>query len=267
MVPRVAFFLITGFWIVMNVLLWRTEYGLHGGEISVPVDLVWRKILTAPDISALNIYQDGRKAGFCQISTGVEQAMAALDENAVPPEGLVSKNGYQIRFSGNMSFGAITNRMRFDGQLQFSPDRAWHELNLRVSTRYGVVNIHSAAAEQTVRFKVTSEDVNFERVLRFTDLQNPAMLLHTLGGGLGSGLAGELNLPVVQSPPAIVAGIVEWEAYRDRVIIAHEPVTAYRLETHALGHPVVVYVSSLGEILRVELPGGITALLDEWDRP
>jgi len=263
MVPRVTFFLVAAFWVTMNVLLWRAEYGSHGGEISVPVDLVWRKILTAPDISSLTIYQDRRRAGFCQFSTSVEQAMAALDENTVPPEGLAAQSGYQIHFNGNMSFGAITNRARFDGRLLFSSARVWRELNFRVSTRDAAVDIHSVAAEQTMRFKITSDGVNFERVLSFADLQNPNALLRALGGGLTD----ELGLPDMPSSPAAAAGTVKWEAHRDRVTIGHEQVTAYRLETSVLDHPVVIYVSSLGEILRVELPGGVTALLDEWNKP
>ena len=267
MVPRITFFFIAAFWVTMNVLLWRAEYGSHGGEISVPVDLVWRKILTAPDVSALTIYQDRRRAGFCEVSTSVEQAMAALDENTVPPEGLAAQSGYQIHFNGNLSFGAITNRVRFDGRLQFSSARAWRELNLKVSTSDAVADIHSVAAEQTVRCKFTSEGVNFERVLSFADLQNPNALLRTLGGGLGGGWVDELDLPMIPSSPAAVADAIKWEAYRDRMIIGHEPVTAYRLETRVLDHPIVLYVSSLGEILRVELPGGVTAVLDEWNKP
>ena len=268
MVPRVTFFLIAAFWVTMNVLLWRAEYGSHGGEISVPVDLVWRKILTAPDVSALTIYQDGRRAGFCQISTSVEQAMAALDENTLPLEGPVMPSGYQIHLDGNMSFGAITNRVRFDGRLQFSSTRAWRELDLKVSTWYAMVDIHSVAAEQTVRFKITSDGANFERVLSFADLQNPDALLRALGGGFDSGLADQLDLPaVIPSSPSAVAGSVKWEAHRDHVVIGREPATAYRLETRVLDHPVVLYVSSLGEILRVELPGGVTAVLDEWNKP
>jgi len=266
MIPRVTFFLIAAFWVTMNVLLWRAEYGPHGGEISVPVDLVWRKILTAPDVSALTIYQDGRRAGFCQFSTSVEQAMAALDENTVPSEGLAAQSGYQIHFNGNLSFGAITNRVRFDGRVQFSSARAWRELNLKVSTWDAAVDIHSVAAEQTVRLKITSKEVNFDSVLSFADLQNPNALLRTLGGGLGGGLADALDLPVVPSSPAAVADSIKWEAHRDRVIIGHEPMTAYRLETRVLDHPIVLYVSSLGEILRVELPGGTVAVLDEWSK-
>ena len=263
MVPRVTFFLVAAFWVTMNVLLWRAEYGSHGGEISVPVDLVWRKILTAPDVSSLTIYQDGRRAGFCQFSTSVEQAMAALDENTVPPEGLVAQSGYQIHVTGNLNFGAITNRARFDGRLLFSSARAWRELNLRVSTRDAAVDIHSVAAEQTMRFKITSEGVSFERVLGFADLQNPSALLRAMGGGL----ADELDLPAVPSSPAAVADTIKWEAHRDRVTIGREPVTAYRLETRVLDHPVVLYVSTLGEILRAELPGGVTALPDDWSKP
>ena len=93
--------------------------------------------------SALTIYQDRRRAGFCEVSTSVEQAMAALDENTVPPEGLAAQSGYQIHFNGNLSFGAITNRVRFDGRLQFSSARAWRELNLKVSTSDAVADIHS----------------------------------------------------------------------------------------------------------------------------
>jgi len=267
MVPRITIFFIAAFWVTMNVLLWRAEYGSPGGEISVPEHLVWRKILTAPDVSALTIYQDRRRAGFCEVSTSVEQAMAALDENTVPPEGLATQSGYQIHFNGNLSFGAITNRVRFDGRLQFSSARAWRELNLKVSSWDAVVELHSVAAEQTVRLKFTSEGATLDRVLSFADLQNPNALLRALGGGLGSGLIDELDLPMMPSSTAAVADTIKWEAYRDRIMIGHEPVTAYRLETRVLDHPIVLYVSSLGEILRAELPGGVTAVLDGWNKP
>ena len=267
MIPRVTFFLIAAFWVTMNVLLWRAEYSPHGGEISVPVDLVWRKILTAPDVSALTIYQDGRRAGFCQFSTSVEQAMAALDENTVPSEGLAAQSGYKIHFNGNLSFGAVTNRVRFDGRMQFSSARAWRELNLKVSTWDAALELHSVAAEHTVRFKITSEGANFERVLSFADLQNPDALLSALGGEVGGGLADELNLSAVPSSPAALGDTIKWEAYRGRILIAHEPVTVYRLETRVLDHPVALYVSSLGEILRAELPGGVTAAPDQWNKP
>ena len=57
-----------------------------------------------------------------------------------------------------------------------------------------------------------------------------------------------------------------WEAHRDRLKIGSEPVAVYRLETHMLGYSIVIYASTLGEILRVELPDDLTATLDEWTK-
>jgi len=81
MPARLTFFAIAAFWLTMNFLLWRSEYGARGSEVSVPMDLVWRKILTAPDASTLNVYQNGERSGFCEFSTSVGQEMAKLDEN------------------------------------------------------------------------------------------------------------------------------------------------------------------------------------------
>ena len=58
---------------------------------------------------------------------------------------------------------------------------------------------------------------------------------------------------------------MHWEACRTRISFGHETVPVYRLETRILDRPVVILASTLGEILRVELPGGVEASLDEWN--
>jgi hypothetical protein len=65
---------------------------------------------------------------------------------------------------------------------------------------------------------------------------------------------------------ATLAQNIRWEAHRDRLKIGQEPVSVYRLETRVFDHPIVIYTSTLGEILRVEVPGGLTATLDEWSK-
>jgi len=97
MTSRVTFCFVAAFWITMNVLLWHVEYGSRGSGVSVPVDLVWRKILTAPDASSMNIYQDGERSGFCEFSTSVEMEMAKLDGNNPPPK--ASSPAPAIRFT------------------------------------------------------------------------------------------------------------------------------------------------------------------------
>ena len=73
--------------------------------------------------------------------------------------------------------------------------------------------------------------------------------------------------PLLLQTPGVLAQDIHWEAHLDRLIIGREPVPAYRLETRVLDHPIVIYVSTLGEILRVELPGGVTAAFDQFGNP
>jgi hypothetical protein len=262
MLPRVTFLSIAAFWIAMNILLWRSEYGSRGSGIPVPVDLVWRKILTAPDASPLTVYQGGQKNGFCQFSTSIEQAMAALNEE-LPPEGTVGHAGYQIRFDGNISLGEFTNRFKFGGRLHFSSFHVWRELSLKISAHGAAVEIHSTATNQTVHLKITGDGAVIERDFTFADFQNPNTLLRTFAGDFGGGLLGDLDLPAVPQTATALASNLRWEAHRDRLMVGRESVSVYRLETRVLDHPIVIYVSTLGEILRVELPGGMIATLDQ----
>ena len=52
MIPRLTFLGLAGFWLAMNFFLWRAEYGSRGGDTPVPAELVWQKILSAPDASS-----------------------------------------------------------------------------------------------------------------------------------------------------------------------------------------------------------------------
>ena len=261
MIPRVTFFLIAAFWAVMNVWLWRVQYGPRGGGVPVPADLVWRKVLTAPDASSLAIFQNGQRTGFCEFTTSVGQKMAEVDEDKPPPEGLAALAGYQIRVSGNLFVGSFTNQFKFDARIGFSSNRDWRELSLKFSSRLAAVKIHSIATNQNVSVEITTDDASFSRVFSFADLQKPDVLLRSFAGdftdspGSGSGLPG---LPQT----SLLAGGIQWEATRDRLMIGREPVSAYRLQTRVLNQPVVIYTSTLGDILRVELPAGVTATVD-----
>ena len=266
MILRITFLFVAGFWVTMNFLLWRAEYGSHGSGDPVPVALVWRKILTAPDTSSLTIYQNGEHSGFCEFSTSVETEMASFDEDRPPPAGFATRSGYQIHLNGNTSLGDFTNRLRFDGRFSFSSNRQWRDLNLKLSTHTASIEIHSIATNQTVHLTFSSDGSVIERDIAFADLENPDALLHRLFGNFSGELLGALDLPVLPQGSATLAQNMHWEAHRDRLKIGSEPVSVYRLETRVLDHPVVIYTSTLGEILRVELPDGLTATLDEWTK-
>jgi len=266
MIPRLTFLLITAFWVAMNVLLWRAVYDSHGVGVRVPVVLVWQKILTAPDISSLNILEDGQRTGFCEFSTSVEQEMATLDEGKPVPQGLNTRAGYQVRFNGNTGLGDFTNRLKFDGRMRFGHQRQWEELNLKISSRTTVIEIHSLATNQIAHVKLSSEGVTLlEHNIAFDQLQNPEIILGLLGGNPASGFLGPLDLAEVL--PGAAAGKLEWDARRTRVKIGAEAVPIYRVETSFLGHSIIADISTLGEILSIQLPDDINARIDEWTKP
>ncbi len=265
MPARLTFIAIAAFWVTMNVLLWRAEFGAHTGGTPVSIQLVWRKILTAPDASSLSVYQNRDRMGYCEFSTSVGQEMASVDADRPPPEGLVKRAGYQIHLAGNVALGDFTNRLKFDGRVLFSPVREWREINFRVSSRAMIVEIHSLATNQTVHLKISGEGGALEKDLTFADLQNPNILLRTLVGNFADPLLGMVDLPDFSSPAS--AQKLEWRATRTRVKIGTEEVPVYRIETNFIGHTVLMDISTLGEILRVELPGNVSARIDEWGKP
>ena len=265
MTARLTFALIAAFWVTMNVLLWRTEFGSHGGDTPVPLALVWRKILTAPDASSLSVFQNGQRTGYCELYTSIGQEMATLDADKPPPEGLVAHAGYQIHLAGNFAFGDFTNRVKFDGRASFLSTRQWRELNLKITLRTVVMELHSLATNETAHVKISNDGEVLEREVKFSELQNPEALIRTFMGDFAGGLLAAMELSAV--PSAAAAAAPTWTARRTRVRIGTEPVPVYQIETRLLDQAIIVDVSTLGEILSVQLPGNISARIDEWSRP
>jgi hypothetical protein len=121
------------------------------------------------------------------------------------------------------------------------------------------------ATNQSVHVKISSDAVSTERDLTFAELQNPNTLLRVFVGDFADTLLGALDLPDLTASAA--ARQMDWRASRTRVKIGTEAVPVYRLQASALGQDITVEVSTLGEILRVQLPGNIVAHIDEWNRP
>src|SRR5215471_17677370 len=136
MLARVSFLLITLFWLTMNVLLWRREFGADRAARSpVPVPLVWQKILTAPDSSSLVIIAQGRRVGICHWITAISEEWASVSEENVPSDMPRKVRGYRLRLEGSALVEAWTNRVRFEGNLRLDRNRQWQELSARLGLR------------------------------------------------------------------------------------------------------------------------------------
>jgi len=259
MLNRIYFPLVTLFWIIMNVLLWRAEFG-GGREFgsAVSTQVVWQKILTAPDDSALEISVKGKRIGYCRwgANAGEELAMGKVSREEYPPEGMVKKPvGYTIDLEGNVLPTEPSSRVRFNLHVAFSADHVWRELSARVATRPSVWTLHTVAEEETLEARFEDESGKWARTFTYEELRDPRKLLEEFAGPLPLALLGQVG---GLNRPAGLSLDLNWEARNDWLKIGHAQVRVYRLQARVLDrYQVVVIVSRVGEIMRVELPNGV----------
>jgi len=268
MVSRLALILITLFWVTMNVLLWRSEFGQRNPVGSlVPPELVWHKVLTAPDDSSLEIVHHGKKIGYCHwmANVGKEQATGKTMDEDLQPEGLVEQlTGYGVDLDGGVTVGDLPNRLRFNLDMRFTTNHVWQEFNARFTLRPNAWEIHAAAVQQTLQLKIEDGRSQFEHIFSFADLQNPQALLREFAGPFPLTLLGTVGLPSGSGRISAAALGLTWEARNDWIKVGHTPVRAYRLWARVLDQfQVAVFVSRVGEILRVELPDELLLINDE----
>jgi hypothetical protein len=266
--PRLAFLVITLFWVTMNVLLWRSEIrgkSELGGQ--VPVEAVWQKMLIAPDDSNLDIVFRNKKIGSLrwtanvgeEISTG---KVATSEPAPEQPEGRIStRAGYTIDIvDGSFDVPDSRKRLRFNFHADFATNHTWREFTLRLLQRPLTVNLSAHAEEKKLQLNIQEGDEGVNHTFAFADLQNTEKLLQQLGnqmplGMMLGGLAGGLGAP--NATNSITAGL-EWTARYDWMKLGHAPLRVYRLQARLFDrHQVVVLVSRVGEIMRVELPNEI----------
>lgn len=104
----------------------------------------------------------------------------------------------------------------------------------------------------------------FNRTFKFSELEHPDALLQEFAGPVAAGLLAGLGLPSTQSGTVQTPLNLQWEARLESVKLGHSAVRAYRLQARLLDRfSAVVFVSRVGELLRVELPDGIVLTNDQ----
>jgi hypothetical protein len=268
MLSRLFFIAIATFWVVMNVLLWRSQSAAHsriGNE--VPVEVVWDKILTAPDNSSLEIYDHDRKIGNCHWLANAGNSPLSdnnnISEDYSPETTLKPVTRYTLNFDGNSSLPG-SNRIRFDVSLTLSTNRAWQDFHLNVRMRPASWDVRVSAATEQVAIKVDENGSSWRKTLKLSDLRNPESLLGVLGGVSPLALLGAAAMPSQMGTVTQAAAGIHWQAHEDWIQFGHSKARAYRLETEFLGQRVYVFVSRVGEILWVEFPNKITLRNDAF---
>jgi hypothetical protein len=262
MTHRITFLAVTLFWLTMSYLLWQTEYVGHN-EVgsSVPVELVWRKILTAPDNSPLEIRHNGKRVGNCRWSSDVGQELASgkiLSDDASPEDMAPEPVNNRLNLVGTIALTNLPSRLSFDSEIKLSTNDVWQSFHLRLTMKPTTWEIFSSAADQTVRLVTQDREGRFERVFKFADLEKPQTLMQDFDLPALS-LLGMINPLSGTSPESQLSLGLHWSARNDWIVIGHTSIRAYRLEATVLErYRMVIIVNGVGEILRVELP-------DDWE--
>ncbi|HEY0455264.1 MAG TPA: hypothetical protein VGE41_02755 [Verrucomicrobiae bacterium] len=264
---RLVFVIVLSFFVVMNILLVRSEFGGKNQVSSaVPIDLIFQKILTAPDDSFLEIRQHGKKIGTCHwaATVGEKLSQTKLSSEDLAPEGMVEEaSGYSLEIkSGSVSTDDL--KLRFNLELKVSTNQTWQEFTMHVTMRPTALELRSSAAEQTVRVRLDDGTGKSERTFRFEELQHPDKILHEFGGPGLPMMLGAMGIPLKNATNSAPQNFgLKWESREDKLKVGDSFMRVYRLHALALGHfPVNIYVSRIGEILRLELPNDIVLVND-----
>lgn len=271
---KIPLLLVSAFFVTMNVLLWRAEFGA-GRRLGAPLpaETVWEKVLTSPDHSSLEIRHKGVKIGRATWSASINETFVGdlLDTDDVPPEGMVkSVTGYRLDFDASFSLEDLT-RLKVDFHLNLATNQAWQDLGLKVALRPAVAfwELRASALDETLSFMADEGEGVTEKNLKFSELRDPQALARALGSPFLPATLAAFGLPLSPPPaaapkgaPAAPAGLgLQWQARHDTLTVGRNPIRVYRVEARLLDRFKASFlVSPVGELLRVELPNDIVLL-------
>jgi len=256
--------LVTAFFITMNVLLWQSEFRGQPFGARVSAESVWEKVLTAPDNSFLTIRHHGKKVGTCHWAPSIAQERPGVASEDSPEGMIEAPTSYSIEVNGNIIVEE-TSRVRFSIDLRLSTNQAWQELDIRVGLRPSVWELHSVAAEQSLRLHIEDGQERTDKVFSFADLRNPDRILKEIGGPLLPAALAPLGLFPSTSggaQPKLSLGL-QWQGRFDRLRVGGELMRVYRIQARLLDRfQAIFYVSPVGEILKIELPDQLVLMND-----
>jgi len=255
------------FWLTMNFLLWRAEYGTGKAGAEVPVELVLKKIITAPDNSSLTIYHGRQKSGYCRWTVNTGEVVANSPSGEEPgPEIMESANrGYRLDLDGNLTIPGEKERFQIECELNLATNQEWRNARFRVATHGSSVTLRASAADETVNLGSEQNGVRSDEQFKFADFRNPAGLARAMGVPL------PFSLPLPELDSSTNGGILnmaapalKWEAREDKLMVGHAEVRVYRLYTRFLDkYEVALFISRVGEIMKLELPDGWVLVNDD----
>ncbi len=252
MAGRFTFIAITAFWVVMNVLLWRAEFG-RGRETLAELrpDVVIDRLLNAPDISTLQVFHHGAVIGTLGWKPSVNAATNAPDGAAALPEGMIDRASYSVDADLTLNGELPTDRWRIASHLELDGNKVWQEWTVRVQQRPASWELVARQGQDEVVLRFEEGKERWEKRFSLRELANPRSVLGPyamlLPGPVAKGL-GQFDATAAQKS-------FQWRASNDWLRVGRSRVRVYRLTASLFANlEMVVYLSRAGEILKVQLP-------------
>lgn len=267
MQQRIILGSVTFFWLVMNILLWRWEYSDQRPGQEVEAASVWQKILRSPDLAYLDIYKKNRwrrPLGSFRWSSEIVDTDFINTTSGATLDGMIRKaTGYSIEISNGYLDLPELPRIRYKLQLDFDANIKWKTLRIDFRQVPVIATVSSTATNNTAEFNIDTGEQVTTRIVPFADLRQPSKV---------AALSVELFTGSKQAAPWVeylLQGLnpaaqlnysadLEWKARYDWLPQVSSRIRVYRLEANLSGSKLLtIYVSRVGEILRIELPNEI----------
>lgn len=276
--------ILTGlFWLGMNVLLWRSEYGGGSQGNPLPIKTVISKILDTPDPSELDIYYQNNRVGHCrwvvtQLGQGDAQELAPdaidagddVDLEAAEMSGLIKDvRNYIVNVDGHVQGGGEDpRRVRFMLNIRLSPQWQWTRFDGKLGFRNQWIHLRSDKEEQSFLLKVEQEGTHWETKFTFDQMSNPQALIGQLSKEnplIAMTLTPLMGLINSYQQSDSVANLQSenwansWNAFSDWMTVAHSRMRIYRLESgESRRSALSITVNRAGEIISVNAPQKIS---------
>lgn len=252
MSARIWFLVITAFWVVMNVSLWRAEFGRGRETVSdVRPELVVDRILNAPDASTLQVLHHGAVIGTLRWIPSVAEVNPSASDTESLPEGMIVNAGYNLDLDLSLNGDEPSERWRVLSHVDLNTNKVWQEFTVRVLQRPASWELVARQGSDDIVLRFEEGTERWEKHFSARDLSNPASML----GPYAMFLPGGLSRQLTQFTPKAAEKGFQWRARNDWLRVGRTRVRVYRLSATLFGsYEMVVYLSRAGEILKVTLP-------------
>jgi len=268
---RVILFILFTFWAFMSYRLWQVEYAGKNLGAAVDIQVVWEKILNAQDKAELQIVNE--RSGELLGAFEWEPLVVKDSSEGTSVEGMVNKvKKYTLEISRGRLYAAnAVEDVICDFQLSLSPfpNQRWTSLELGFEREFNDIRYEfGAIAHSTndyMNISVDIGDIKQETQIPYVDLRNPSKL-----AGAGLKLAGVPDL-AANGAALLIKNFLKSkdlqiqqlnfeinlprQAHIDLLPGVRSRIKVYRIDVPVVEDMLIqVYINTLGEILRVEIP-------------